>query len=97
MDSLTKKNDETKRKSISKQILDFTLSKDKEESKKHCDELQENVAVFESKLVYNNKMIIDLEPSKKAIKDDLKHLIKVHRKFMLKLLKFGKDFRYYEI
>ena len=80
---------------MAKSILEFSFLHTQEEGKKNLEEVQENITSYENQLEYNNKMIQDLEPSKKSVKDDVKHLIKIHKKFLLKLLKFGKDFRFF--
>ena len=80
---------------ITKSILEFSFLHTQEEGKKNIEEVQENIVSYENQLEYNNKMIQDLEPSKKSVKDDVKHLIKIHKKFLMKLLKFGKDFRFF--
>ena len=80
---------------MTKSILEFSFLNAQEEGKKNLEEVQENITSYENQLEYNNKMIQDLEPSKKSVKDDVKHLIKIHKKFLLKLLKFGKDFRFF--
>ena len=76
---------------LTKQVQEF---KEKEELKRNCDLLKDNWSAYEAKLEYNKKMINDIEPSKKSIKDDIRHIMKIRRKFLIKLLKLGKDFRY---
>lgn len=80
---------------MTKSILEFSFLHTQEEGRRNLEELQENITSYENQLEYNNKMIQDLEPSKKSVKDDVKHLIKIQKKFLLKLLKFGKDFRFF--
>lgn len=90
----TVKKGEKQEEQLRKQMTEFVLMKDKEEKKKQKTEMSQNLSAYQQKLEYNNRMIQELEPSKKAIKEDLKHLRKMHRKFLLKLLKSGKDFRF---
>lgn len=78
---------------ISKQVLEFNLLREKEEFKRHLQELTESCNSFEKQLIYNNKMIEDIEREKKKIKEDLAHIYSIQKKFLMKLLKSGKDFR----
>jgi len=81
-------------KTVSKQIMEFSKLKEIDGTKKQIETLQENYNDFQKQLAYNNGMILDIEPCKKKIKEDLRTLRKIQRKFFLNLLKFGKDFRY---
>lgn len=78
---------------ISKQVLEFNLLREKEELKRHFQELAESLSSFEKQLNYNNKMIEDIEQEKKKIKEDLSHIYSIQKKFLMKLLKSGKDYR----
>ena len=88
---LTKEGE--KIKSMPKQIMEFNKLKEINAVKKQIESLQKNFNDFEKQLAYNNSMILDIEPCKKKIKEDLRTLLKIQRKLFLKLLKFGKDFR----
>lgn len=82
-------------KGLTKSIMDISYKKERDDMKKQCDELKQNLKAFEIKLNYNNEMIYQIEPTKKKNKNELRQIIKLKKKFLLKLLKLGKDFRFF--